>query len=191
MTVTHATFAIERRYDCTPQQTFRAFSDPDLKRQWFANPGNWPNSVWELDFRVGGSELHSGGAPGGRQNLYRGRFHDIVESERIVFAYDPLHDDRLVSVSLATIELFADDTDEQTSSARRRFDAGEAFTLADCSAAPSLLYARVVHRWDEERLARLTHYYTKLTARPTVARVIDEAREYRKVFPLPWPDYVE
>ena len=31
----------------------------------------------------------------------------------------------------------------------------------------------------------------ELTARPSVARVIDEAREYRHLFPLPWPDYAE
>jgi glutathione S-transferase len=68
--------------------------------------------------------------------------------------------------------------------------AGEAFTLADCAAAPALFYARVVHRWDEERLAGLTRYFTELEARPSVARVIDEAREYRHLFPLPWPDYV-
>jgi glutathione S-transferase len=69
--------------------------------------------------------------------------------------------------------------------------AGPAFTLADCAAAPAMFYARVVHRWDEERLADLTRYFTELTARPSVVRVIDEAREYRNVFPLPWPDYVE
>jgi glutathione S-transferase len=68
--------------------------------------------------------------------------------------------------------------------------AGEAFSLADCAAAPALFYARVVHRWDEERLADLTGYFTKLMARPSVARVIDEAREYRHLFPMPWPDYV-
>jgi glutathione S-transferase len=68
--------------------------------------------------------------------------------------------------------------------------AGPAFTLADCAAAPALFYARVVHRWDEERLADLTRYFTALTARPSVARVIGEAREYRHLFPLPWPDYV-
>jgi glutathione S-transferase len=67
--------------------------------------------------------------------------------------------------------------------------AGPAFTLADCAAAPALFYGRVVHRWDEERLADLTRYFTDLTARPSVARVIDEAREYRGIFPLPWPDY--
>jgi glutathione S-transferase len=69
--------------------------------------------------------------------------------------------------------------------------AGDVFTLADCAAAPALFYARVVHRWDEDRLGNLTRYYTELTARPSVARVIDEAREWRSVFPLPWPDYVE
>jgi glutathione S-transferase len=69
--------------------------------------------------------------------------------------------------------------------------AGPAFTLADCSAAPALFYGRVVHRWDEPRLANLTRYYGALTARASVARVIDEGREYRKVFPLPWPHDVD
>lgn len=67
--------------------------------------------------------------------------------------------------------------------------AGPAFTLADCAAAPALFYARIVHRWDEERLADLTRYFTALTARPSVARVIEEARGYRDLLPLPWPDY--
>jgi uncharacterized protein YndB with AHSA1/START domain len=104
MSVIHDQFTIQRRYRCTTPQTFSAFSDPELKRQWFANPGNWPDAEWELDFRVGGSEFHSGGAPGGRHNTFKSRYHDIVENERIVFAYDLLHDHRLVSVSLTTIE---------------------------------------------------------------------------------------
>jgi glutathione S-transferase len=66
--------------------------------------------------------------------------------------------------------------------------AGPAFTLADCAAAPALHYARVVHRWDEAGRPNLTRYFTALTSRPSVTRVIDEAREYRHVFPLPWPD---
>jgi uncharacterized protein YndB with AHSA1/START domain len=108
MSVTHSSFTIERRYDCTPRQAFSAFGDPDLKRRWFANPGNWPDAVYELDFRVGGSEISSGGWPGGTYRAFRSRFHDIVEDERIVFAYDLLHDDRLISVSLTTIELEPD-----------------------------------------------------------------------------------
>lgn len=69
--------------------------------------------------------------------------------------------------------------------------AASAFTLADCAAAPALFYARVVHRWDEDGFDNLTRYFAALTVRPSVARVIDEAREYRDIFPLPWPDYAE
>jgi glutathione S-transferase len=69
--------------------------------------------------------------------------------------------------------------------------AGSAFTLADCAAAPALHYAYVINRWDEDRLADLTRYFAALMERPSVARAVDEAREYRELFPLPWPDYVE
>jgi glutathione S-transferase len=69
--------------------------------------------------------------------------------------------------------------------------AGAAFTLADCAAAPALHYARVVQRWDEPGLAHLTRYFTALCARPSVAGVIDAAREWRRVFPLPWPEYAD
>ena len=68
---------------------------------------------------------------------------------------------------------------------------GPDFTLADCAAAPALFYARAVRRWDEDGLTDLTRYYVALTARPSVARVIDEARPYREFFPLPWPDHVD
>jgi glutathione S-transferase len=66
---------------------------------------------------------------------------------------------------------------------------GPRFTLADCAAAPALFYGRVVHRWHEDRLQNLSRYFASLTARPSIARVIDEAREYRHIFPLPWPSY--
>jgi len=69
--------------------------------------------------------------------------------------------------------------------------AGPDFTLADCAAAPALFYARAVRRWDEDDLAELTRYYEALTTRPSVARVIDEARPFREFFPLPWPDYMD
>jgi len=72
----------------------------------------------------------------------------------------------------------------------RAWLAGPTFTLADAAAAPALFYARAVRRWDEEGLARLTSYYETLKTRPSVARVIEEARPFRPLFPLPWPDYV-
>jgi len=72
-----------------------------------------------------------------------------------------------------------------------RWAAGPEFTIADCSAAPSLHYALAVERWDEERLPALTAYFSRLMERPSVARVVDEARPYRELFPPGWPDYVD
>jgi glutathione S-transferase len=48
-----------------------------------------------------------------------------------------------------------------------------------------------VHRWDPERRAALDAYHVVLAGRPSVARVIDAARPYRELFPLPWPDHVD
>lgn len=68
--------------------------------------------------------------------------------------------------------------------------AGEDFTLADCAAAPALHYADVLHRLDRDTHPALAAYFDRLLARPSVARVVDEARPYRELFPLPWPEHV-
>jgi glutathione S-transferase len=72
-----------------------------------------------------------------------------------------------------------------------RWVAGADFSLADCAAAPALFYGRVVHGWDEMGLENLTRYYSALMHRPSVNRVIDEARPYRHLFPLEWPADVD
>jgi glutathione S-transferase len=66
--------------------------------------------------------------------------------------------------------------------------AGDEFTLADCAAAPALFYANIVQPFAGR--AKLEAYYGRLLARPSIARVIEEARPYRHLFPLEWPvDY--
>jgi glutathione S-transferase len=71
--------------------------------------------------------------------------------------------------------------------AGRTFAAGEAFSLADCAAAPALFYADWTHPIGDE-LAHLRAYRARLLARPSVARTVDEARPYRQLFPLGAPD---
>jgi glutathione S-transferase len=71
--------------------------------------------------------------------------------------------------------------------AGREWAAGEEFTLADCAGAPSLFYADWVQPIPET-LTSLKAYRARALARPSVARVVDEARPYRKLFPLGAPD---
>ena len=64
---------------------------------------------------------------------------------------------------------------------------GEAFTLADCAAAPSLFYADWTHRISDS-YPLLQAYRARLLARPSFARAVDEARPFRHLFPLGAPD---
>jgi glutathione S-transferase len=68
--------------------------------------------------------------------------------------------------------------------------AGEDFTLADCAAAPALHYADVLHPLDRDTHPALAAYSDRVQNRSAVARVIEEARPYRQLFPLPWPEHV-
>ncbi|HEX3979519.1 MAG TPA: glutathione S-transferase family protein [Solirubrobacteraceae bacterium] len=68
------------------------------------------------------------------------------------------------------------------------FLAGDTLTIADCAAAPGLFYALAIHPWDEDTHPQLTRYYRALAQRPSFAKVIADARAYRHLFPLPWPD---
>jgi glutathione S-transferase len=69
----------------------------------------------------------------------------------------------------------------------RAWAAGDAFTLADCAAGPSLFYADWVHPIPEQHQA-LRAYRARVLARPSFARAIDEARPYRGFFPPGAPD---
>ena len=71
--------------------------------------------------------------------------------------------------------------------AGRTWAAGDAFTRADCGAAPSLFYADWTHRIGDAFPA-LRAYRARLLARPSFARAVDEARPYRHLFPLGAPE---
>jgi glutathione S-transferase len=60
---------------------------------------------------------------------------------------------------------------------------GPAFTLADCAAAPALFYANTVVPFGEAD-GRLTAYLGRLMARPSFARVLEEAQPYFTLFPM-------
>ena len=71
--------------------------------------------------------------------------------------------------------------------AGREWAAADAFSLADCAAAPALFYADWTHPIDEQ-FAHVRAYRNRLLARPSFARAVDEARPYRSFFPLGAPD---
>jgi glutathione S-transferase len=59
--------------------------------------------------------------------------------------------------------------------------AGEAFSMADCAAAPALFYAKQVLPLGSR--THLAKYYERLELRPSFARVLEEAKPYLAMFP--------
>ena len=107
-TVSHDTFVIERTYDASAQQVFKAWSDPSVKSRWFAGKEWALREDYDLDFRVGGREVNRGGPPGGPVYTYDALYQDIVADERVVFTYEMYADDTRISVSVATVEITPD-----------------------------------------------------------------------------------
>jgi glutathione S-transferase len=66
--------------------------------------------------------------------------------------------------------------------ATRKWSMGDAFSLADCAAAPALFYANEVLPFGEGH-ANVAAYLDRLKARPSLARVLKEAAPYFAMFP--------
>jgi len=104
MTITNATFTIERVLQASPARVFAAYTSIEAKSAWFRAPADIETLNRDLDFRVGGKERFHARWPGGLVTDFQATYHDIVENERIILVYDLFHDAEKLSVSLQTLE---------------------------------------------------------------------------------------
>ena len=109
MTVTNATFTIERVLKASPARVFAAYVSLEAKSAWFKTPTEIETLNRALDFRVGGQERFHARWPSGMTSDFQAVYHDIVENERIILVYDLFHNDAKLSVSLMTLEFRAED----------------------------------------------------------------------------------
>jgi glutathione S-transferase len=70
----------------------------------------------------------------------------------------------------------------ETQLAGKTWATGDAFTIADCAAAPALFFAAIVHPFPAGHL-NLAAYLERLLARPSFRRALDEARPCFQLFP--------
>jgi uncharacterized protein YndB with AHSA1/START domain len=103
--VVHAIFSLERVYDASPTQVFRALSDRAAKARWFEGGEGWAMLERQMDVRPGGRERVQGRWASGTVTTFDAVYFDVVANQRLVYVYEMRQDDRKISVSLATIEL--------------------------------------------------------------------------------------
>src|SRR3954452_22600984 len=75
---------LTRIIDAPREKLFRAWTDPELLKRWFA-PLPWTTPAAELDVRPGGANLIVMRGPDGKEFPNRGVYLDVVENERLVF----------------------------------------------------------------------------------------------------------
>lgn len=75
---------LERTISASPDKLFRAWTEPELLRQWFT-PRPWTVARVETDVRPGGASLVVMRSPEGQEFPNRGVYLDVVRNQRIVF----------------------------------------------------------------------------------------------------------
>ena len=121
-----------------------------------------------------------------RQTRFRDRFFDLyvaVPMQKIVtdrLRAEGRHDGEGVAQARTLMKTALDLIDAEV--ANRTWAMGEAFTMADCAAAPALDYANRVMPFVETH-KNAAAYLDRLTNRPSFARALKEAEPYRKLFP--------
>ena len=83
-TVADRELVLTRLIDAPPRAVYRAWTEPELLKQWFAPlPYTTPHA--ELDVRPGGASLVVMRGPDGQDMPNRGVYLEVVENRRLVF----------------------------------------------------------------------------------------------------------
>jgi uncharacterized protein YndB with AHSA1/START domain len=107
--VIHNTFVIERNFPWRLPRVFSGFSQPALKRRWYAEGENHEIQEFHMDFRVGGSErlryrFGEGHPIAGSEIANESVYQDIAEEKRIVMTSRMSLNGKPIAVMLATFE---------------------------------------------------------------------------------------
>jgi uncharacterized protein YndB with AHSA1/START domain len=74
---------ITREFDAPPRLVYRAWTEPELVRRWWAGHRG-QMTVTEIDLRVGGTWRYAMVADGGFEVAFHGEYREIVPGEKIV-----------------------------------------------------------------------------------------------------------
>lgn len=76
--------SITRLMNAPRDKIFRAWTEPELMKQWFC-PRPWTTPVIETDVRTGGASYILMRGPNGEEMPMRGVYLEVVPNEKIVF----------------------------------------------------------------------------------------------------------
>ena len=82
--ISNRELVLTRIFDVSPEKVYRAWTEPELLKQWFA-PLPWTTPRAEIDVRPGGANLIVMRSPEGEDFPNHGVYLDVVKNKRLVF----------------------------------------------------------------------------------------------------------
>lgn len=132
----------------------------------------------------GGTKLIPDDPDLARQCRFKDRMMDLYVNDSVsTIFFDSMmpegeRDPRAVTKAKETLDTVYALIDRDMSN--KTWAIGDAFSMADCAAAPALNYARMVHPFDKHK--SLTAYAGRLFERPSFAKVAKEAEPHLAAF---------
>jgi len=83
-TPTDREVVVTRHFAAPCDLVFRAYTTPDLLRQWFHGPPGWTMELCEVDLRVGGRYRYEWSGPDGEVMAVGGEFREVDPPSRLV-----------------------------------------------------------------------------------------------------------
>ncbi len=81
------TLQIKRRFTAPREEVFRAWTDPEALKRWFAPSDDFSTPVAEVDLRVGGRYRIQMRAPDGEPHTVGGVYREISPPGKLVFTW--------------------------------------------------------------------------------------------------------
>jgi len=107
---------LERTFDAPREEVFRAWTDPEVLRRWWAAQPTWESPLAETDVRVGGRYRLSMRDPdSGEEHTVGGEYVEVTPPERLVYTWtwEGSDEDSTSAGSIVTVE-FREDGDGTT-----------------------------------------------------------------------------
>jgi len=98
------TLVIRRRLQAPREKVFRAWTDPEALRRWFAPSDRFTTPVAQTDPHAGGCYRIEMRSPEGNTHAVIGAYREVKAPERLVFTWRWEQDDARIGETLVTVE---------------------------------------------------------------------------------------
>ena len=103
--VAHETITTSRPLKASPEQVFQAWADPAARTMWGPSSKDDALEFVEVDFRVGGKDIHICGPKGDLRFRVETSYHEIHEPTRLLFTEHVSAGGTTLCASLVTVDL--------------------------------------------------------------------------------------